>query len=93
MVDFQEVHYAQTPAAVELLACGVRDDSMQATVLGPYANHSLGRLACFFSALLPQMRQAPLAAWEAGRVSQFAERSGRCLRSRSSPFGAARSSG
>jgi hypothetical protein len=46
----------------------MRDDPMHETVFGPDANHRLYRLSCFFSALLPQMGQAPLAAWEAGRL-------------------------
>jgi GNAT superfamily N-acetyltransferase len=66
MAEIRELHDAQVPAAVELLARGMRDDPMHETVFGQDANHRLGRLACFFAALLPQLGQAPLAAWEEG---------------------------
>jgi GNAT superfamily N-acetyltransferase len=66
MAEIRDLHDEQVPAAVELLARGMRDDPMHETVFGPDANHRHGRLACFFAALLPQFGQAPLAAWEQG---------------------------
>jgi predicted N-acetyltransferase YhbS len=68
MAEIRTLHSAEVPAAAQLLARAMRDDPMHKTVFGPDAHHRLGRLTCFFSLLLPQMSEAPLAAWEADRL-------------------------
>ncbi len=67
-MELRDLHDAERPAAARLLARAMCDDPMHRVVFGPDPAQRLQRLHRFFTALLPQMVQAPLAAWDAGRL-------------------------
>jgi GNAT superfamily N-acetyltransferase len=74
MLAIRELHAAELPPAVQLLARGMRDDPMHCTVFGSDVARRLDRLGRFFGALLPLMGHPPLSAWDAGRlVGVFAQ--------------------
>lgn len=68
ILKIRELRPAELRPAAQLLARGMRDDPMHCVVFGNDADHRLDRLQSFFSTLLPMMIQAPLSAWDAGRL-------------------------
>jgi GNAT superfamily N-acetyltransferase len=67
-IELRELHDTELPLAAQLLARGMRDDPIHFAVFGPNPVRRLGHLQRFFAALLPSMGQAPLSAWDAGRL-------------------------
>jgi ribosomal protein S18 acetylase RimI-like enzyme len=68
MIEIRDLRRHELSTAAALIAQAMRDDPIYQAVFGSDADHRVERLHRFFAALLPVMNQAPLSAWEGGRL-------------------------
>lgn len=67
-VEIRELRRDELPAAVGVVARGMRDNPMHVAVLGNDPARRLRRLTAMFRAYLPVMRRLPLGAYRAGTL-------------------------
>jgi GNAT superfamily N-acetyltransferase len=67
-VEIRELRRDELPAAIGVVARGMRDNPMYVAVFGADTRRRLQRLERFFGAYLPVMRRLPFGAYHAGTL-------------------------